>query len=279
MKMKVVIIPSQLLLPLKFVQLGRFVTSIENPCERHHQPSPALSPTASALTRAPYTSDHRTVDNTRVRSTLLSLLATSFSSVNERRIRVETDEFKTYTLDNSDAYFDHATQLKDTQVWIEQTILMGKDMYLIVGLHTIKDARIIDELVIGKGSDFQAKLPVGSSFDVAGPIAPFLDGVGQPLSFQKQTTDEVAWKFVADGEQVCAIEYRKVTYRWLFSRSIERSRLSKVRVWPSSQNTRGDDDEEDDLIEVSTELLDEPDEGWKKELFEDSDLCVLAHDV
>ncbi|KAN0069271.1 hypothetical protein V8E54_012286 [Elaphomyces granulatus] len=78
--------------------------------------------------------------------------------------------------------------------------------------------------------------------------------------------------FVAPGGQICALEYRKVCHRWLSSKRIDKSRLSKV-CHPSMERSRGEKDGEDDIVEVELTGLDG---GWDKEVVGDEVLFIRS---
>jgi len=57
-------------------------------------------------------------------------------------------------------------------------------------------------------------------------------------------------RFVADGEQICAIQYRKVRFKWFSSRDLDAAMLEKKIRWKSDWNVRGQEPGINDVLEV-----------------------------
>ncbi|KAK2612043.1 hypothetical protein QQS21_002008 [Conoideocrella luteorostrata] len=270
--MRFSIVPSQILLPQSSVKLGRFITNVEYPHQHHHDPQ--LEPTTLATARSAYTGEHHAASAAGIRSALTSLLSSSFSKGTKMKVCVATNHFKTYTLDNSEAWFDKATRLPATRSWIEQAIDQGHSIFLIVGFHTITDASIRQESMAGKRAGGHVQVPVSLSSAAVGAVAP-LGGIVDPsVDFQRQGLDGEQSYFVAPGEQVCAIEYRKIRHAWLSSKHIDKSRLSDVRQWPTMERMRDEEDGEDDIVQVVLEDVDDLDGDWDKHVVEDETLFI-----
>ena len=76
-------------------------------------------------------------------------------------------------------------------------------------------------------------------------------------------------QFFAPGEQICALQYFKVSYRWLYSKRAENLKLSKWPRWTASEDWRktsvDEGENEPDLLEVEIEELEQPDGEWERE--------------
>ncbi|KJZ69928.1 hypothetical protein HIM_10684 [Hirsutella minnesotensis 3608] len=274
--MRVSIVPSQILLPQSSVKLGRFITNVEYPHQHHHDPPLDTQPNTLASTRSAYTGEHHAACDVSFRSTLTSLISARFSKSTKLKVRVTTGQFRTYTLDNSEAWFDEATRLPATRAWIERAIDRGDDVYLIVGIHTVTDASINHESAAGRGTGAHAEIPVSLSLTAAGVVAP-LGGIVDPsVGFQRRGLDGAHIRFVAPGEHVCAIEYRKLRHEWLSSKRIEKSRLSNVRQWSSMERARDEEDGEDDIIDVGLEDVDGLNGDWDKQIVEGEILFIRS---
>lgn len=272
--MRVSIVPSQILLPQSSVKLGRFITNVEYPHQHYHDPPSDTPPTTLASTRSAFNGEHHAACDASFRSTLTTLISARLSRGNKLKVRVTAGQLRTYTLDNSEAWFDDATRLPATRAWIERAIDRGNDVYLIVGIHTVTDASISHESAAGSGAGAQAEIPVSLSLTAAGVVAP-LGGIVDPsVGFQRQGLDGAHIRFVAPGEQVCAIEYRKLRHEWLSSKRIEKSRLSNVRQWSSMERARDEEDGEDDIIEVGLGDVESLDGDWDKRALEGGTLFI-----
>ncbi|PWI64612.1 hypothetical protein PCL_09506 [Purpureocillium lilacinum] len=274
--MRVSIVPSPLLLPQSSVKLGRLTTNIEHPHQHHHDPPSSTPPSTFASTRSAYSGEHQAAYGAGFRSTITSLLSARFSKGTKLNVRMTTCQFRTYILDNSDAWFDEITRLPATRVWIERAIDRGDDVYLIVGIHTVTDASVVHESAVGNGSGVQAGIPVGLSLTAAGVVAPLGDVVDPSVTFQRQGLDGARARFVASGEYVCAIDYRKLRHEWLSSKRIERVRLSNVRQWSSMERARDEEDGEDDIIEVELGVVDGLRGDWDKHVVDGETLLIRS---
>lgn len=289
--MRTSVIPPQIFLPLGAVKLGRFVTSIKHPHQNYHDPlSPTIVRQDSELisTRESYTGDRTSNNSLRLGSSLSSLLSAGFSKQTKTRTQITTEHAKTYTLANSDAWFDDATQLPAARAWIERNIDRGRDIYLIVGYHTVTDARVRQAAVAQGGTTGEIVLPVGMALAGAAGVGPVaipsaLQDVMDPsITMEKLESDGEAQRCVFRGEQVCAVEYRKVKHRWLSGRDLNRARLDeRVHCWSSVEQSRGDEGEEDDEDVIEVQLGDVNVEGgWESEVIggegEDEGVVYLA---
>jgi hypothetical protein len=255
------------LVPKDAIIIGSFVPSIDYPFPDSEYPKCKNPPQLVITPRESYTGIHGTDFRSGFGSALTSLLSAGFSKRAKTNIRVVSDCVKTYYLDKSDVWFDEATEIPDTRRWAERKYDRGYDIYMIVGYHTVTDARIVLESITGEAAGGQIKLPVGLSLAAAGVILPLGDLVDPRVSGHLQSSNTARSQFIAPGEQVCAVQYRKVCHRWLSSKDIGKSRLSKVSNvswWYSVERSRDEVDGVDDIIEVELMEVD-MDAQWDKE--------------
>lgn len=266
------IIPLLLFLPLGSVKLGRFITNIDQPHESYHEPPSAEAP-KSIVAEFLFTSNNQNSSNASFGSTLTSLMSAGFSKRTKSKIHIAPAHGTNYSLDNSEAWFDKAVSLSDTRRWIEKAALRGDNVYMIVGITTLTDARLVLGSVGERQVGGQVNVPVGLSLAAAGVIVPLAGLIDPAVDGKYQTIDNAQSQYIAPGEQVCAIQYRKICHKWLSRRLIEQSRLSKTRQWLCMEGERRDtyedeEDEEDDgedMIEVGFEDMDKLDGEWEVE--------------
>lgn len=95
------------------------------------------------------------------------------------------------------------------------------------------------------------------------PDAPLGGGVlGSSVGNVREVNNRAECTFVGPGEQVYAIQYRKLRFGWFSSRKIEKSKLERDNRWkifwsPDIRGGTDEDDGEDDVVEV--DLTDELD--------------------
>ncbi|KAI1741793.1 hypothetical protein F4680DRAFT_415125 [Xylaria scruposa] len=273
--MRVSIVPEQTFLPLNSVKLGRFITNFEHPHQNYHDPS-VTQPSILLSNRTMFTGENLVASDYGFKSTLTSLLSARFSKREKSKLYVTTEDFKTYTLDNSDSWFDEAVRLPATQSWAERAIDRGYEIYLIVGYHTTTNARLSQESAAEKGVGGHIELPVSLALNSAGVVAPLGDTIDPSATFDHQGVGRAQSRFVAPGEQVCAVEYRKVSHAWLSSKHIDKARLSNVRQWPSRERARDEEDGEDDIIEVELTEVQCSGSDWDTKVVGDDILFICS---
>jgi hypothetical protein len=141
-------------------------------------------------------------------SILASLVSSGLSKRNKTTIQITKGRTKTYALDNSDLWFEEAARLYATHVWIERAVDQGRNIYMIVGLHTITT---------------------------------------EPgMAVQQQGPDGSRSQFTVPGQQICALEYRKLTHKWLSRNHMKNIQLStKVCQWQTMEKARDGGDSEE----------------------------------
>lgn len=262
-------------LPFESIKLGRFTVSIKQPHQEYHDPSCASAPEAIIALRNDYGGLHHSALNTGFTTALTSLLSSGISKRAKTSIRIATDQVKTYTLGNSGKWFTEAMSLEETRKWVERAIDQDDDIYLVIGFHTITNARIVQESIQGREVGGQINLPIGLSLATVGAIAPLGNIVDPRVAGHRQLTEGGHIEFMAPGEQICALQYRKVCHRWLSSRNVDRVFLSKGSRWVTYDRCRDDEEGVDDIIEVETVELQEPEGNWERDVASGGEVLLL----
>ncbi|PVI00225.1 hypothetical protein DM02DRAFT_474136, partial [Periconia macrospinosa] len=255
-------------LPLDSAKLGRLVKYVEFPAQNYHDPPYPQAPEGKTVVRSQYVRVSQGENSASFTTKLASLMSSGFSKRANTKVRIETNAVKTYTLDNSAAWFMKATNFDDTRRWIERA-LGGNGIYLVTGFHTVTDARIVYESIESHQLAGEVTLPAGLSLAAVGAIAP-LGGILDPaVAGHQQVLDGANTQFVVPGEQICALQYCKISYRWLHSKNIENLKLSKVPRWTAEESWRkasvDETKDEPDILEVEIEELEELEGDWEKE--------------
>jgi hypothetical protein len=112
----------QFFLPRSAVNLGRFVTNIDEPHRDFHDPVCDPNYDITEKLQAKYDSVHRSANHRSFASELTSFLSSSFSKRSKTSIRITADQVKTYYLNNTGQWFRDAVQSELTRKWIERTI-------------------------------------------------------------------------------------------------------------------------------------------------------------
>ncbi|KAB5581200.1 hypothetical protein GE09DRAFT_988271 [Coniochaeta sp. 2T2.1] len=267
--MSVTIVLPQIFLPQNSVKLGRLTTSVEHPHQSHHDPPAASPPPMLTSLHASYTGEQHVSNTSGFGSTLTSLLSAGFSKRAKTRTRVTTEHVKTYILDDSDAWFDEATRLPVTRRWLERAFDRGQDVYMVVGFHTVTNASVTQESVAGRSAEGQITVPAGLSLAAAGVVVPLGSALDPGVAVYQQGYEGTQSQFVAPGEHICAVQYRKIRHQWLSSKHVDKARLSDVRQWSSMERARDEEDGEDDIVEVDFTDVHELDGDWDKQTVND----------
>ncbi|PNP77873.1 hypothetical protein FNYG_08787 [Fusarium nygamai] len=270
--MATTVIPSSFFLPFESVKLGRLTKNINHPHEGYYEPPTGEVPKA-IVTPFSFSSLNQKNNKTQFGSALTSLISAGFSKRLRSQIHLAPAQGNNYCLDNSDAWFDKAVSLPDTRKWIEKAALRGHKIYVIVGIQTFIDTRIVQKSARGQQARGQVTVPVSLSLTAAAAVMPFADLVDPAIQGEHQNAESDQLWLLAPGEQVCSLQYREVKTRWLSSRLIEPLQLSKTRQWSCMEGDKRDtyeddsDEEVEDTMEVDLGDVEEFNGDWDAENF------------
>lgn len=236
------------LLSLEAVKIGQLIQDINSPEQDFHAPqsSDALDPKIIKTTQASFSETLKRSEGTSLNGFLATLLAAHYKNSGMSTTRIESALTKIYQLQNpTDVFYDMCKFIK-TRRWLERAIGKGKTVYMVVGLHILTDAEIRSE--DSKASEAGGHLGVSN---LVGGIrvesSDFQAGSARTESSSK------SFCFVAPGEQIYAVQYRKVAFKWYSSRKIETAELKKPNWWKIHARSRGKIVFEDDVLEVDVE--------------------------
>jgi hypothetical protein len=78
---------------------------------------------------------------------------------------------------------------------------------------------------------------------------------------------------VAIGEQICAVQYRKVRFKWFSSRDLDTAALDKETRWKVYWNERGEETGTNDVVEVNLQDALELEDEHEKYTIEMDEEC------
>lgn len=258
------ILLSKHFLPLSAVGLGRFVISFDEPHHDFHDPLCPAGPDVTEKIQIRFDSSHHSIKHQKGASQLTGFLSSSFSKRLKSSIRITADEAKTYYLNNAGQWFRDAVKSEETRKWIERTIDEGENIYVVVAYHTLLNARIVEQLQGQSAAGGTLAIPVSTALTASGVVVPFTNAVDPGFGGSLGALQNEQRQFIAPGEQIYAIQYRKVRWRWFSSDKVDNMSLAKKAWWESYDRSRYLETDIEDLIEV--ELEDEMNlEGEKDE--------------
>lgn len=116
--------------------------------------------------------------------------------------------------------------------------------------HTLQDARITENIGTQSSVGGNAVIPVSTALAASGVVIPFGNLVDPSLEgFQGGAEDEQR-KFIAPGEQVFAVQLRKVRSKWFASNKVDKMTLAKKTWWEKYDRSRYLHSKAEDMIEV-----------------------------
>ncbi|KAI9765654.1 MAG: hypothetical protein M1840_007211 [Geoglossum simile] len=247
------ILLSQFFLPQSAVSLGRFVISLDEPHQDFHDSLRNSGPEVTERVQSQYNSIRHSIKHQNAASQLTGFLSSSFSKRLKMSIQITADQAKTYYLNNAGQWFRDAVKSQETREWIERTIDEGEAIYVVVAYHTLINARITAQLGGQSAAGGTLSVPVSTALTASGVVIPFTNAVDPGLGgFHGHIEDEQR-QFISPGEQIYAVQYRKVCWKWFSSNKVDEITLAKKAWWKTYDGVRNLKSEPEDMIKVELE--------------------------
>ena len=267
---------AQFLLPQAAVSLGRFVTNIDEPHRDFHDPATDTTPYIAEKLQSQYDSTHSSNDQRTFVSELTRFLSSSFSKRAKASIRITSDQVTTYYLNNTGAWFRDAVQSEQTRKWIERTIDEGEEIYVITGYHTLMNALVAERSRGQRDSSGRLVLPVSAALAASGIVAPIGDISDPGMTASSEHAEDEHREFIAEGVQICAVQYRKVRHGWFSSKNVEKMKLARDTRWERYDRPRFLQSDGSDMIEVELEEVATYDAARETCTTEEGEVLVTA---
>lgn len=254
------------LLPTALMRLGRFIVALDDShLSSFHDPKFQVDPDNDKIssTFLDYQGDQRADSGKKFAAGLPSLLSGSVAKKTGRSCAVTAESVTTYQLARPVDRFNEAVKDKTTRNWFEEQKDNGcDDFYFVIGFHVMRNAVI--EMGKDKSSDAsgQGQVPVAAALAAAGIPLP-VGGITDPkFEAESKKSQEGTVRFEAPGDRVSALQYRRVDFRWLSRKNLDKATLSKDNVWESLLRVKGEAEEEgEDVAQVV--LMGDEEEGDK----------------
>ncbi|KAK5046057.1 hypothetical protein LTR84_008514 [Exophiala bonariae] len=152
-----------------------------------------------------------------------------------------------------EALFGRAEVRKWVQDCVEEEGPFGFKLYLVVGIHTVKDVTI----TVSTGSSWNANtsVTVPVTAIIGDPLAVFGSPLASPgISITRDAKKSDSQSFNVD-DMIYAVRYRRIKMRWFRSKQVEKDFfLDKKTRWRTVEGTRGGRGAEDeprvDILDV-----------------------------
>ncbi|KAK4201923.1 hypothetical protein QBC40DRAFT_263811 [Triangularia verruculosa] len=227
------------------VELGRLVLDTANPQKNFCKPT-SLTLTDTDRSRNEFNNIDSLVG--AASASKFQLLLTKLLNVMAAKSAKSTDALRTaeavsYQLFNVDEKLDTLLQDDKVKSWLEK--YRGKTrIYLVVALHTVKDASVKLDADKAASVDVKVKAPVANA-----------PGANVEMNVAHNSNREQSASFVAPGERIIAVGYQEVQFRPFLSSTADAARLAKKTVWKSFDTSRAADSA--DMVEASVgDILD-----------------------
>jgi|SRR5579859_1176834 len=255
------------------VALGRLVLDISAPWQDFCPFSLELSPEVDVMVTRflPVDEVFERTANTKFHRNIINSLV-------GRRERlsgsVHSPQGSRFCLINSGHHFEKMCRDMNVRRWFEDVITRGFDVYMVVGMITLRDATITHTIETRSVVRGIAQAPVTeiSSPGLTGlravAVGTLLDS-GMGIGHAAKRT--IGARYFAPGERVMAVQYRKTRFSWFSRRSLDKAYLEKGNRWIiDSSIARSEEDEDiEDVITAEVEDLSKEDlKGLRKRVYE-----------
>lgn len=251
------------LLPADSVALGRLVLSIRYPDQDYYESETLLSledrATISCQRVENFMHAASSARTSGFHAFLSSLLTGARNTHDDTKIDISAAVCVTRQLQNSAKVFQ---LLFDTEsgvkAWLERAVRRREDVFLVTGIKTVTNATVSIEK--SKGSDSQAsvQIPTTLAASAAAGVPIFGDAldIGTGVGASRNAAERTS--FVAPGEQVFAIQYRRIRFARFKEINSENARLEEGVRWKMLLGTRGTgQSSEGSFVEAVTEDVDQ----------------------
>ncbi|KAJ5560185.1 hypothetical protein N7513_002584 [Penicillium frequentans] len=248
--MRASVLLPEVFLPRSAIKLGRFVTNVDEPHQEYHDPH---SDQELQIIEKVETHYHTTDSVGHQRSFVSQFTAFLSSSVTRNwktSTSITTTQVKTYYLDNNGQWFRDAVKSENTRRWIERIIDEGEDIFVVVGYHTALDARIVEQSQKQNALQGNLQIPITNVLATSGIIVPLGDLPDPKLAGSGGHAEDQRRQFVAKGEQVVAVQYRKIRFNFFSSKSVDKAILAKKARWERYDRPRYLQSDPEDMLEV-----------------------------
>lgn len=283
MKVPLAAIPTTFLLSKEDVSLGGFTTNLAAVHEDHRSPKiNGIPPSIEEESQFKSENAHRS--QTKLDAALSSSISARLFGKSAYSCSIVADRTKWYLLRDIPAWFKQAMEGEEMKKWIQDRADSSQRMYMITGIQTLINPRIEVEFTSTKQLDVALRLPLQlpPNFEI---IQPAIDG-----GSDRETSSKL--EIAVSGEKIFALQYRKVTFKWLRRPSSNHPQLSSNTCTWTCLDTpwRGADNQKDDLLDSSDEELSDdeinmievtvemestlPDGNWIDEKTEHGHYCI-----
>ena len=198
-----------------------------------------------------------TAKRLRLSTHLTRLLSLANDHAKSSSLHLVAVESRTYELRSPEQHLAEVCKTAEARKWLQRRIERGGKSYVVIGLRTFIDARVRQRKQSSVGLDGEVSVPttevITASFGapLLGSLlgGELLDvGVGAGNSRIKGQSEA----YLAPGEQIYALCYREITFKWFEKRDVDSAFLKESNRWIMVDDNRsaGNNEEEEEVVEV-----------------------------
>ncbi|KAF5542003.1 hypothetical protein FMEXI_7702 [Fusarium mexicanum] len=202
-------------------------------------------------------------------ATLTQLLSGSWNNSRTHVLNLSACKAMSYEVKSPLAFFKEIISQERTRMRLQDAIASGHKMYVITALRTVIDAEVSQSISTSKNISAGGGVPLGAI--LAGGIDPTGGLANIQGSLSKGDSAQHTQAYLSPTEQVYAVGYRRIGFKWFVSKNVNTAFLDVKNRWKvMGEEIMGDEDEdEEDIIEADLEeTLDNDDIGGVEMIYD-----------
>ncbi|KAI0893978.1 hypothetical protein F4806DRAFT_473466 [Annulohypoxylon nitens] len=243
---------STTLLPTSAVSLGRLVGDTTNPCDDFLDTSlsterpDGIDVTSTEINGDDFRYDSFTGRGWNFLATLTAVLGSTLSVKKEEVVNISAVSLTTRRLSNVVNYFDQACETSSVREWLERRWRVRRKAYIAVGVMTLRDAHISlyrnHALDIRQSATLPGSIVILAATQGAVPTLGGLEGVlDSEAAASRHSSKRAESSFTFPGENIFAVQYRKVDFSWFRKPSPKTITLKSRSEWKAYLGSRGEE--------------------------------------
>lgn len=288
------VVSKEFLSPGFDVTIGRFVLEPESP--HHHffpsalnAPDPTIGPMPDApVASTPMVSYSEVISAEKkagIRAALVRVGKFALAEAGQEETKIQSLCCMTYRLNNAGEWYDLMIGREDSRKWLQRMIVeRGVKVYLVVGYRTLFNASVARAAMRERSGEAKLEVPlpeaVCESLAAAQEIMGALKGdssLGLSASYKSTQGEQKSYR--VPGEQVYAIEYRQIKFKWFSKKNMDASMLASQSRWEVRYETRGKEADEDNVVEAEmVDSMEDDEEFFLHDQSSDGDQVYFSED-
>ena len=183
---------------------------------------------------------------------LSKLVSASADGSKKSSIKLSAHKAMCYEMSTPLSFFKQLSAQESTRLWLQEAIGQGRSSYVVTGFRTLFDANVVQNNISSKDARAAIKVPLGAI--LAGGVDPTGGLADLGLRGGLGRTARQQQKYLTHGEQIYAVQYRKITFKWFSSKSVDAAFLDAKNRWKIlGEDVRApgkEDEEEEDVVEA-----------------------------